>query len=210
MCQWVWHVPFLGYCRYAYEALSLKPDQLTETTPDASRETAQVAAAQKDLAAFDELYLTYAENIFRYLYSRVGERADAEELTAQTFLAAMEKFSAYTHRGHFAAWLFSIARNKAIDHYRRGRRYQPIEEAEMLTGESDLLAEVAGREQRRALLAQVSQLSDAEQELLRLRYVANLNFSQIAVVLERSEAAVKKNLYRCLERLQSKLEVSYD
>lgn len=169
-------------------------------------EAALVAAAQRDPSAFDGLYVAYAESVFRYLCSRVGDRHEAEELTAQTFLAALEKFGSYRHRGHFAAWLFSIARNKAIDSFRRSKRLGDLADAEVLAGEGDLLAELADRQQIALLRRRIASLPPAHIELLRLRYVAGLPFAEIAVLLGRSQASVKKNLYRCLERLQRQLE----
>lgn len=177
--------------------------------PQQNSEDLLVAAAQKDLAAFDGLYLAYAERVFRYLFSRVGNRHEAEELTAQTFLAALEKFHTYRHRGHFAAWLFSIARNKAIDSFRRGRRLGDLADAEAMAIESDLLTDVADREQLTALRTRIAELPQDQIELLRLRYVADLQFAEIAALLGRSEGSLKKSLYRCLERLQRQLEVEH-
>jgi RNA polymerase sigma-70 factor (ECF subfamily) len=177
--------------------------------PTLTRTEAQlIAAAQHNLGAFDALYVLYAERVFRFLYSRVGLRAEAEDLTAQTFLAAMEAFPRYRHRGHFAAWLFSIARNKTNDHFRRGKPHAELDEIAEMAGEYDLFAEVISREQRDALRSQLSQLREDEREILQLRYVAELSFAEISSLLGRSEDAVKKSLYRSIERLQSRLEVA--
>lgn len=178
-------------------------------TLSAPPEDALVAAAQRDLTAFDGLYQAYAEKVFRYLYSRVGDRHEAEELTAQTFLAAIEKFASYRHRGHFAAWLFSIARNKAVDSFRRNKHLGDLADAEALPAESDLLADLADREQAAAIRRHIAQLPPEQIELLRLRYVAGLQFSQMAALLGRTEAAVKKSVYRCVGRLQRQLEVHH-
>lgn len=172
-------------------------------------EDALIAAAQRDLAAFDGLYQAYAERVFRYLYSRVGDRHEAEELTAQTFFSAIEKFARYRHRGHFAAWLFSIARNKAIDSFRRSKRLGDLADAEALPAENDLLADIADREQAAAIRRCIAELPPDQIELLRLRYVAGLQFSQMAALLGRNEAAVKKSFYRCLQRVQRQLEVQH-
>ncbi len=78
-----------------------------------------VAEARRDRGAFVQLYDRYLTPIYRYLLSRVGNRQDAEDLTSQVFLAALERFGQYQGRGKsFAAWLFTIARNKAIDFFR--------------------------------------------------------------------------------------------
>ena len=69
-----------------------------------------IAAAKKDPKEFGQIYHLYIQSIFRYLYSRIGSLPDAEDATAQTFLAALEALDRYQHRGHLAAWLFAIAR----------------------------------------------------------------------------------------------------
>src|SRR5664280_2459738 len=83
-------------------------------------ESSLVSSAQRDPAEFAALYDRYFRQIYHYLYIRVGSAAEAEDLTAQTFLAALEALPGYHHRGHFAGWLFTIARNKVRDFYRTG------------------------------------------------------------------------------------------
>jgi len=164
---------------------------------------ANIPAAQ---AGFTVLYRKYLGRVYRYLYFRTGDRFEAEDLTAQVFLAALEGLSGYRHRGKFAAWLFAIARRKAADHYRRFRTQVPLESvAGSLTGENDPLGELVSGEQLSRLLSVVSGMKDDEQELLRLRFAAELSFNEIAVVMQRSPAAVKMELYRLLRRLEVSL-----
>ena len=75
-----------------------------------------VSNARKDIREFNALYLKYVQPVFRYHYSRIGSQTEAEDATAQTFLSVLEGFDRYRHEGHFAAWLFAIARRKAMDH----------------------------------------------------------------------------------------------
>ncbi len=173
---------------------------------DEADEGRLVAAAHSDRRAFGRLYALYVQPLFRYLYSRIGGVPEAEDVTAQTFLAALEAFERYRHDGHFAAWLFGIARNKAADYFRHQRRQAPLEDAERVTGEGDLLQGAIQSERSSALAALICALPEADRELIRLRYVAELNFSEIGRLLGRSEEAAKKALYRLLARLQSQLE----
>lgn len=165
-----------------------------------------IAAAQQDLAAFEALYAAYAPRVFGYLYSRVQLHSEAEELTAQTFLAALEQLPRYKHRGHFAAWLFSIARNKAADSF-RARPTEELDSARQLAEDTDVLQMVHQRQQLNALRTQIAALPSDQSELLRLRFVADLSFAEIAEILGRTEGAVKKATYRCLDHLQRQLEV---
>ncbi len=173
---------------------------------DEGDESRLVAEAGRDRRAFGRLYALYVQPLFRYLYSRIGGVPEAEDVTAQTFLAALEGFGRYRHDGHFAAWLFGIARNKAADYFRQQRPLAPLEDADCLAAESDLLQGAIQSERSAAVTRLIAALPEADRELLRLRYVAELNFSEIGRLLGRSEEAAKKALYRLLARLQSQLE----
>jgi RNA polymerase sigma-70 factor (ECF subfamily) len=171
-------------------------------------ETTLVSAAQRNLAEFTALYDRYFRPIYRYLYSRVGSVPEAEDLTAQTFLAALEALPHYRQRGYFSAWLFTIARNKARDHYRR-RTAEPLDENQPDKA-ADPLAQVICSDQIERLADLVSGLGKEEQELIRLRCVADLSFAEIGACLGRKEDTVKKAYYRLTARLQRQLEVNHD
>jgi RNA polymerase sigma-70 factor, ECF subfamily len=173
-------------------------------------ETEMVAAARRDLTAFSSLYDRYVQPIYRYLLSRLGSIPEAEDITAQTFLAAMEAFPRYHHQGHFAAWLFSIARNKTIDYFRSRRAETLLEEAEHLPDATDLLQQAVSSERSAAVTRLLKTLPEDERELLRLRYLAELSFAEMGILLGRSEEATKKSLYRLLARLQALLEVNHE
>jgi RNA polymerase sigma-70 factor (ECF subfamily) len=169
-----------------------------------------IAAAKKDPKEFGKVYHLYIQSIFRYLYSRIGSLPEAEDATAQTFLAALEALDRYQHHGHLAAWLFGIARRKAMDHFRTQGQQVPLENAENITSETDLLEQVIQTEQIASLKRLINALSEEEHELIRSRYIAELSFSEIGQLLHRSEAAVKKSLYRLLARLQSQLDITHE
>ena len=79
-----------------------------------------------------DLYLLYAQPVFRYLYSRIRNVPEAEDAIAQTFLAALEQIPK-KHDRYFASWLFSIARNKAMDYFRKQRKETPLNEVDLLS-----------------------------------------------------------------------------
>ena len=172
-------------------------------------ETILVSSAQRDPAEFAALYDRFFRPIYHYLYSRVASAVEAEDLTAQTFLAALETLPRYHHRGHFAAWLFTIARNKARDFYRNGAPLTQLDENHPDESD-DPLSQAAHSDQLEQLADLVSTLEENEQELIRLRCVSNLSFAEIGVCLGRKEDTVKKTFYRLLARLQRQLEVSHD
>jgi RNA polymerase sigma-70 factor (ECF subfamily) len=133
---------------------------------------------------------------------------EAEDATAQTFLAAFESFDRFRQDGHFASWLFTIARNKAMDHFRRRENTSSIDDVDDIPVENDPLYGVIQSEQTLALSRLIQALPKEDRELLRLRFLANMSFPEIAHFFHRNEDAVKKSIYRLLARLHSQLEVS--
>lgn len=167
-----------------------------------------IQAARRDPKAFGELYRLYVEQVFRYLYSRTGNPHEAEDATAQTFLAAFESFDRFRQEEHFASWLFTIARNKAMDHFRQRKMTSSIDDATDIPVENDPLSGVIQSEQAAALAKLIHALPEGDRELLRLRFLAAVSFPEMAHFLHRNKEAVKKSVYRLLARLHNQLEVS--
>ena len=168
--------------------------------------SALVAAAQKDPATFGRLYDRYVQPIYRYIFSRVGSTHEAQDITSQTFMAAYESLARYRERGQFAAWLFRIARSKMNDHFRRSKREVGFEAAGEILEREDALGTLIRAEELSRIRSIISHLNQEEQELIRLRYVADLSFVEMSDLLGRREDAVKKSVYRLLARLKSQLE----
>lgn len=181
---------------------------MTEIKPK-SDDQDLVAEAKKDLRAFKAIYQKYVQPVYRYTLSHTGRQEEAEDATAQTFLAALEAFARYRDDGRFAAWLFTIARRKAMDAL-RGRGKTTVLDEEFPAPEKDVLREVEQRERRVGLAKMLSRLNADEQELLRLRFAAGLNFSEIAGAMRLKQDAVKKRYYRLLNQLQERMEGSHD
>jgi RNA polymerase sigma-70 factor, ECF subfamily len=165
-----------------------------------------VQAAKDDPAAFGRLYSHYVQPIYKYLYSRVGTVHDAEDLTSQTFMTAYESLARYRERGYFSAWLFRIARSKLIDHFRRNKREVGLDAAGQMLEREDSLGVLIRAEELSKMRFLIKKLSEDQQELLRLRYVADLSFAEMAELLDEREDAVKKSVYRLLMRLKGQME----
>ncbi len=139
--------------------------------------------ARTDDAAFTELYEFYFPRIYGYICRRVGDRATAEDLTSQAFLNAVAAMPRYRPSAPFGAWLFRIATNVLIDHYRvAGRRTtETLEAAETVADDRPDAAEAADRNAERARLERVlSLLPDRERRLLTLKYFSELSNLEIA------------------------------
>lgn len=179
--------------------------QITQITD----ETTLVRAARADVQAFGALYDRYVQRVYRYCLYRTSNEADSEDLTAQIFLAALEALPRYRQDGHFAGWLFSIARNKVADYHRRAPQVS-LDEVIIPPIFTDLAVDVEKSQRREYLLRAIQTLAEDERELIHLRYVAELSFAEIARTLHKNEDAVKKRLYRLIARLQSELEEDHE
>src|SRR3989442_10635385 len=105
-------------------------EEATRTGPSTQEMRELVGRAQEgDRDALEELYLLHFDRIYSYLHVTVGNRHDAEDLTTQTFLKMLESIGRFRWgAAPFSAWLFRIAHNLAMDHFRASRRWQPEEE----------------------------------------------------------------------------------
>lgn len=173
-------------------------------------EAQHIRAAQEDPSSFQYLYERWVVPVYQYFYARTGEAASAEDLTSQLFLSAYQALPRYQHRGHFAAWLFTIARNLVFTYYRKEGQKISLDQARELPGSSDPPSEAAQRDEIARLRILIHALPDPEQELIRLRYVAGLTFAEMAVLLKKREDAVKKSLYRLQARLHDLMEQDHD
>ncbi|HXD08472.1 MAG TPA: sigma-70 family RNA polymerase sigma factor [Anaerolineales bacterium] len=172
-------------------------------------ELALVRRAQTDAQAFGALYDGYVQRVYRYCLYRTNNAHEAEDLTAHIFLAALEGLKRYRQDGHFAAWLFSIARNKVAEYHRRAP-HESLDEALLPPLHVDLELNVEKSQRREKLLKLIQVLAEEERELIHLRYVAELSFAEIATAFKKSEDAVKKMLYRLIARLKVDMESDHE
>lgn len=186
---------------------------MTETIPRDSEafqsDDDLIRDVKTDQRSFEAIYLKYVKQVYRYLFSRMGSQFEAEDATAQTFLSALEGITRYRHDGHFAAWLFAIARRKAADHFRTEGKSRFLPD-DLPSFDPDLLTQTIRAERLNELRECIRRFDQEEQELLRLRFAAQLTYTEIAHLTGRKEDAVKKNIYRLLDRLQTRLEESHD
>jgi RNA polymerase sigma-70 factor, ECF subfamily len=164
--------------------------------------------ASFDPQAFTELYQRYLKGVYRYHLARTGHIQEAEDLTAQTFLTALEAIRSFRGQGSFASWLFGIASHKLADHFRRSRDELPLEEAEELHSPHPLPEEAAHTHLEMERVARVLKLISPERaEALVLCLFGGLSLKEAARMVGKSEAAVKMLLHRGICDLQERLAV---
>jgi RNA polymerase sigma-70 factor (ECF subfamily) len=168
-----------------------------------------VERAQKgDREALEELYLMHFDRIYSYLQMSVGNRHDAEDLTNQTFVKMLESIERFEWRKvPISAWLFRIAHNLAMDHFRANRRWQPEEEPPEPPGSEERSAEEEALHSigRQSMLEMIEGLSIDQQQVLTLKFVFNFPNADVATILGKTEGAIKSLQHRALASLQREL-----
>ncbi len=163
----------------------------------------------RDDSAIAVMYQRHAPVIFAYLCRHTASREDAEDLLLEVFLAALEhsKF-AVLGESEQQSWLWAVARNKVVDHYRRSTRHASVnlmQAAETVFENEELAPEqVALRNEEYAHLHEkLKELPTLQQEVLRLRFGNSMRCSEIAAILEKSEGSVRMLLSRTLKLLRT-------
>lgn len=168
-----------------------------------------VGRIKKDPSAFGQLYERYVAKIYNYVYYRVGNHHDAEDLTSRVFYRALIHIRDYADRGvPFSAWLYRIAHNLVANWHRDHARRQDVAlEDVTLVGELREMPELATEtnEERRWLLNAIRRLPEERQELLILKFVEQLSNAEVGLVMGRTEGAIKSLYHRTLLSLRDEL-----
>lgn len=172
-----------------------------------------VARAQQNLGAFSELYQRHVQRVYRYVLVRVGGNVqDAQDLTSQTFLAAMEGLKSYRSTQPFVAWLLGIARHKVADQFRRQKPQVELETAVSLTDTNtdDPDEQLDQQLDIARVTRKLQTIAPDRAEVITLRLMAGLEVPDIARLLDKNEAAVRMLLFRGLRDLQTQLNVTQE
>lgn len=174
-----------------------------EHSEDAQERIERLAVlAGEDVDAFTELYRFYQPRIFRYVLSRVGIAADAEDITAATFEKALRNIERFDpKRAKFFTWLYQIASNTATDYLRKHKRVKVgVEDIGEAFGGNGLVSDI-DVENYVTTVQLLQELPRSYQEVLALRYFEGLSVGDIAEVLAVSRGNVSTRLYRGLKAM---------
>jgi RNA polymerase sigma-70 factor (ECF subfamily) len=186
-----------------------------QTKEPLSDDTHLAHLARTNADAFAELYRRHVTNVYRYHMAHTGNVNDAEDLTSQTFMAALEGIRSYRGTGSFAAWIMGIASRKRALFFRGSKPEVPLEAAHRIPTPSLPTDKAAAR---RLQMDQVHQalkrISPERAEALILCFFGGLKPAEVGRVLKKSEAAVKMLISRGLNDLRTRtslaLEVMYE
>ena len=177
-----------------------------ENEAERSRLIALVELARKgDADAFGMLYDHYQASVYRFLFYRTRSSTLAEDLTSETFFRALRSMTNFRWQGKdFGAWLMTIARNLATDHFKAGRTRLEMTTEDMTPHddategpESQVLASLTNE----MLLSALTQLPDEQRDCLVMRFLQGMSISETASVLDRSDGAVKQLQLRGVRNL---------
>jgi len=174
-------------------------------------ETDLARQAIRDVDAFAELYRRHLARVYRYHIAHVGNVKDAEDLTSQTFMAALEGIRSFRGTGSFAAWILGIATKKRLMFFRAGKPEVPLDEAVQIAS-SGLPTDKAAaqRLQLESVSRALRQISSDRAEALILTYFSGLSHVETARVLNKSEAAVKMLVSRGLQDLRERTSLALE
>lgn len=175
-------------------------------TDPSDAELVQLAKAGQT-EAFGSLYRRYVDAIFRFTRSRVNSERDAEDLTENVFLKAFEGLASYQERGApFGAYLYQVARNAIIDHYRTSKPVESLDSAELhADGRPGAEKGVIDRETVQKIERALATLPEHYQEVIRLRLMMDLPTDQVADWMDKKPATVRVLQHRALKALREAL-----
>lgn len=182
---------------------------MTTDPNDLVDESQLVEQAKVDPDAFGKLYELHVEKIYNYIYYRVGNRHDAEDLTAKVFYRALNHIPRYNDKGKpFAAWLYRIAHNLVANWHRDHSRRQMVglDNVSLKSDQRETPHQAAERtDEAEILLAAIQELPPERQKLLTLKYADRMSNAEIGQIMGRSEGAIKSLYHRTLVSLKELL-----
>ena len=177
--------------------------------PDGDSQRRLVRLAKDgDADAFGLLYDGYIERIYRYIYFRVTDEVTAEDLTSQVFSKAWENLDRYKPSGApFIAWLYTIARNAVIDHFRTRKETVGLDEIASLSSNGPSPDEVVELHfETEALRDALQSLTDEQQQVVVLKFIAGMTTDEIAQQLGKRPSAIRALQMRGLQALARQME----
>ncbi|MFT4416568.1 RNA polymerase sigma factor [Fredinandcohnia humi] len=153
-------------------------------------------------STFNDLYDNYFDDVYRYIYTKTGNRWDADDLVSETFRKAYEKINLVTSLTSPKAWLFTIARNTVIDFYRKRNKTFVVEEMEDYTKPLPFQDTLEEAEEINCLKKSLGVLPKEDLEIINLRYFSDLKFEDISKVLKLNNNSIRVRTRRIMKKVQ--------
>ena len=166
------------------------------------------AAKEGDSGAFGQLFDALSDSVYRFLAFRLRDDESAKDLLSQVWLEAWQSLSRYDECRPFKAWLFAIARYNLIDHYRRYRPTVSLDAVINRSGSTDIKAEVETADEMARVIESIDQLPELYQTVLKLKFVEELEYSEIAAITGKTENHLRVIAKRGLDKLRKQFDQS--
>lgn len=155
---------------------------------------------------FAFLYDRYIKDIYRFVYFKTHHKETAEDLTSQTFIKALEHIASFDgEMGSFKSWVYRIARNTVIDHYRARKATVDIEDAWDIASGDDIERDAAVREQLSKVQEYLKELDGEQRDIVVMRLWEDMPYKEIAMVLGKSEASCKMSFSRTMAKMRKEI-----
>jgi len=182
---------------------------------DLTEEVALINEARTNPDAFGLLYERYVGKIYNYVFFRVGNANDAEDLTAKVFFKALNSIGTYRHLGlPFSAWLYRIAHNLVANHYRDRAKVTEVSIENLVIPDSSRTSSpevyLSKKQDNTYLLSVINDLTPQKRELIILKFVQKLSNAEIAVIFGKTEGAIKSLYHRTLTELKDRAKDDYE
>ena len=152
--------------------------------------------------AFGKLYGLYFEKIFKFVYFRVSHKEVAEDITEDVFIKAWTSIKT-VKEDSFSGWLYQIAKNKVIDYYRQKKVTVDIEEiSNIIESEDDINNDANTVIERRLFMTVLKQLTPEQQIIIKLKFIEDMENSEIAELISKSEGSIRVVQHRAIQKLQ--------
>ncbi|HEY5532550.1 MAG TPA: sigma-70 family RNA polymerase sigma factor [Candidatus Anoxymicrobiaceae bacterium] len=163
-------------------------------------------AKEGDRRAYGKIFRLCYEDIFDYIARRVGNRSDAEDLTMHVFAKGLNAVSSYEDRGYSVkAWLYRIAHNAVVDHFRTQRPSVDLEDLPEIADDSNIEAMISAREELEGLYKEIAALPAAQAEVLLLRFVEDRSVAETAMILDKKEVTVRALQFKGIKNLRARV-----
>ncbi|HEX9018852.1 MAG TPA: sigma-70 family RNA polymerase sigma factor [Anaerolineaceae bacterium] len=192
-----------------HNGVTVNSDRDGSSAPDLTESELVDQAGRGETEAFSTLYERYVTRIYNYIYYRTGNPHEAEDLTSRVFHRALHHIANYDNRGvPFSAWLYRIAHNLVANWHRDNSRRKEVPLEDYTQHPQRMQApeaSVVDSQEMEALLKVIRRLPPDRQQLLILKFVEGMSNAEVAVIMMRSEGAIKSLYHRTLTALRDEL-----
>ncbi len=161
-----------------------------------------IRSQKGESAAFGRLYDKYIRTIYDFVYYKTCHKETAEDLTSQTFFKALKNMASVDSAKPFASWLYKIAQNTVLDHYRTKRNNQDIDDIYDIADDTDIVSSLDIEEDSKHIKKYLEKLTPLERDIIIMRVWQELSYKEIAEIVGKSEASCKMSYSRSIKKLK--------